>query len=221
MMRFQYWLQWAILTAGAVLLPASQASAQEWEVGAVGGGSFYLDRTVKAASGASGQAGFQPGYVAGGFLAHNTAGRLGGEIRYLFENADMRLSSGGTKYTFGARAHLVHYDLVIHANAGEDRVRPFVAIGGGMKGYFGVGTERAVQPLSNLAILSRTSQWQPMVSVGAGIKCRISSRLMVRVEVRDYFTRVPKDVLLPSPGASLGGWLHDIMPMASISYILP
>lgn len=220
-MQFQYWFGWAILAAGAILFPASQAAAQEWEVGAVAGGSFYLDRTVRAASGASGQVGFQPGYVAGGFLAHNTAGRLSGEIRYLFENADMRLSSGGTKYTFGARAHLVHYDVVIHANSGEDRLRPFAAVGGGMKGYFGAGTERAVQPLNNLAILSRTSQWHPMVSIGAGIKYRISSRLMVRVEVRDYVTRIPKDVLLPSPGASLGGWLHNIMPLATISYILP
>ena len=220
-MRIRYWLKSALLLAAIAVVPVPRAAAQQWEVGAVGGGSFYVDRAVQAASGVSGQAGFQPGFVAGGFIAHNTTGRLGGEIRYLFEKADMRLSSGGTTYTFGARSHLVHYDLVIHANSVEDRVRPFVAVGGGMKGYFGTGTERAVQPLNSLAILSHTSQWQPMLSIGAGIKCRLGSRLMVRAEVRDYITRVPKDVFLPSPGASLGGWLHDIVPMFGISYLLP
>jgi len=220
-MRIEQWVKSALLRTVIGVVPLSIASGQQWEVGAVGGGSFYVDRSVRAASGSSGQVGYEPGFVAGGLIAHSTAGRWGGEIRYLFEKADMRLSSGGAKYTFGGRSHMIHYDLVLHANSGEDRVRPFVAFGGGMKGYFGTGTERAVQPLNNLAILSHSAQWQAMLSIGGGIKWRIGERVVVRAEVRDYITRLPKDVLLPSPGASLGGWLHDIVPMFGISYVLP
>lgn len=220
-MRIEQWVKSALLRTVIGVVPLSIASGQQWEVGAVGGGAFYVDRSVRAASGSSGQVGYEPGFVTGGLIAHSTAGRWGGEIRYLFEKADMRLSSGGAKYTFGGRSHMIHYDLVLHANSCEDRVRPFVAFGGGMKGYFGTGTERAVQPLNNLAILSHSAQWQPMLSVGGGIKWRIGERVVVRAEVRDYITRLPKDVLLPSPGASLGGWLHDIVPMFGISYVLP
>lgn len=220
-MRIETWAKSALLLTVIGVVSPSIASGQQWEVGAVGGGAFYIDRSVRAASGASGQVGYEPGFVAGGFIAHSQPGRWGGEIRYLFEKADMRLSSGATKYTFGARSHMIHYDLVVHANSGEDRVRPFLAFGGGLKGYFGTGAERAVQPLNNLAILSQSAQWQPMLSLGGGIKWRIGERVIVRAEVRDYITRLPKDVLLPSPGSSLSGWQHDIVPMFGISYVLP
>jgi hypothetical protein len=211
----------AAVLAAAAALTSPLAWAQHWEVGGAAGASFSLDRTVRAATGATGQVGFARGIAGSGWIAHNSAGRLGGEIRYLFARSDMRLTGNGVDYRFAARSHLVHYDVLIHANSGEDRIRPFVAIGGGLKGYFGAGAERAVQPLSNLAILSRTSQWKPLLSVGGGVKWTIGQRWLLRAEVRDYITPIPREVILPAPGATISGWIHDIVPMVGISYLFP
>ena len=203
-----------VVATGCLAIPAV---AQQWEVGGLAGGSFYADQ--KVVSGATaGQVGFRPGLAVGGWVGHKSEGRLGGEIRYLFQRNDLRLASGGTTYAFASQSHLVHYDLLIHARPREDRVRPFVAIGGGLKGYIGTGTERAIQPLNSLAIFSATRQWQPMLSVGGGISWALGSRVTLRADVRDYITSVPKNVLLPAPGATISGWVHDIVPTLGISY---
>ena len=203
----------------AVALWAMPSLAQQWEVGGSAGGSFYIDQAV-AAGAASGTVGFRPGFAVGGWIGHKAEGRLGGEVRYLFQRNDVKLASGGTTYAFSSQSHLIHYDLLIHMNQREDRVRPFVAIGGGMKGYIGTGAERAVQPLNNLALLSATRQWQPMLSLGGGVSWTVGSRIVLRAEVRDYVTPVPKNVILPAPGASISGWVHDIVPMFGVSYII-
>ncbi len=206
------------LFLGAAVL-AVPACAQQWEMGVLGGGGFYMNRGISGPRG-SGNVGFKPGLAAGGWIGHNSTGRLGGEIRYLFQKNDMRVTSGSNTYTFGGHSHALHYDLLLHANSIEDAVRPFIAVGGGMKGYQGTGTERAFQPLGNIAILTKTTQWKPLISFGAGVKWNISPRIVLRAEVRDYLTQVPTDVILPAPGAKLGGWFHDITPTFGISYLL-
>jgi hypothetical protein len=205
------------ICACTVLLTGSHALAQQWEVGGLGGGGFYLNNSVTGSRG-SGNVGFKPGFSGGAFLGHNSTDRIGGEIRYLFQRNDMKVSSGGTDYTFGGMTHAIHYDVLIHTRSVDDVVRPFIAIGGGVKGYRGTGKEVAFQPLSNLAILTRTHQWQPMLSVGGGVKWAIGDRTMVRVEIRDYVTQIPTDVILPAPGAKFSGWIHSLTPLVGISY---
>ncbi len=169
-----------------------------------------MDRQVTGRT--AGNAGFQPGWTAGGHLTHNTVGRWGGEARYPFQKTDLRTSAGGQSATFGGQSHLAHYDVLFYSNSREDSVRPFVAFGGGIKGYRGTGIERAVQPFSNVAILSQVQQWQPMLSFGAGVKWRVGNRLIMRAEVRDFLTPFPKNVIVPSPGNTIGGWVHDFTP---------
>jgi len=212
----QVWTR-ALLLGSLSAAFALPASAQSFEVGVLGGGAFHLDRQVTGA--ATGKAGFKPGWSAGGVLTHNTPGRWGGEVRYQFQKTDLRASSGGQSVSFGGQSHLAHYDVLLYSNTREDAVRPFVAFGAGIKGYRGTGVEQAFQPLSNVALLSKVQQWQPMVSFGAGIKWRVGNRLMMRAEVRDYVTPFPKDVIVPSLGNKIGGWLHDITPLFGISYL--
>jgi len=208
-----------LLAASLAAASLSLAQAQQWEVGALGGGGFFLNNSVTGPRG-SGDVGFKMGWSAGGWIGHTGSGRFGGEVRYLFQRSDMKVASGGTSVGFAAQSHMIHYDFIIHTNSSEDRVRPFFAVGGGMKGYVGTGQERAFQPLSNVAILSHTKQWQPMLSFGGGVKWPIGSRLDLRVEVRDFVTPFPKDLILPAPGGKVSGWVHDITPMIGISYIL-
>jgi len=211
-------LRYMCVSAICMALTAMSALAQQWEVGAMGGGGFYLNNSVTSPRG-SGETGFRPGWSAGGWLGHNASGRLGGEIRYLFEKNDMKVTSGGNQFTFSGYSNTVHYDLLIYATTREDRIRPYFAIGGGIKQYAGTGIERAFQPLAEFAILTHTRQWQPVVSAGAGIKVALGSRTVLRAEFRDYATPFPKDVILPAPGAKLSGWVHNFMPLFGISYL--
>ncbi len=213
----QVWTRITMVAPLAVAFSLPPASAQSFEVGAIGGGAFHLDRPVTGR--VTGNAGFKPGFAVGGALTHNTQGRWGGEARYQFQKTDLRASSGGQSVTFAGRTHLAHYDVLLYSNSREDAVRPFVAFGGGLKGYQGIGVERAFQPLSNVALLSKVQQWQPLISFGAGVKWRVGNRLMMRAEIRDYVTPFPSDVIVPSPGNKINGWVHDLTPLFGVSYL--
>ena len=99
------------------------------------------------------------------------------------------------------------------------RLQPFAAAGGGLRVFRGVGAESAYQPLSTFALLTKTSQWVPMATFGGGIKYAIRPRVLLRIEVRDYFSRFPTRVIAPAPGSHLAGWLHDVVPMVGITFV--
>ena len=44
----------------------------------------------------------------------------------------------------------------------------------------------------------------------------MSDSVYLRLEIRDYITPFPKQVVAPAPGAKLKGWLHDFVPMVGI-----
>jgi hypothetical protein len=113
----------------------------------------------------------------------------------------------------------VHYDLLIHAAPTEAMARPFVAIGGGIKYYRGTGVEAPFQPLSSLVVLTRTSEVQPLVSAGAGVKLPISRRALIRLDFRDYMTPFPSSLLALPPNSRAKGWVHDFVLMVGISGI--
>ena len=144
---------------------------------------------------------------------------MGGELRYDYERSELRLSSGGTNVSFGGQTNAVHYDFLLHFAPSEAHVRPFIAGGAGVKVYSGTGTEQAFQPLSNIALLTRTSQVEPMVSVGGGVKFSLAKSTLLRVEVHDYLTPFPKNVIAPAQGSKIGGWLSDFVVSAGLSFL--
>jgi hypothetical protein len=133
--------------------------------------------------------------------------------------SDLRVSSGGQSAAFKGLAHSMHYDILFHTGRARSRVQPFAAAGGGLRVFRGAGTESAYQPLSGFALLTKTSQWVPMATFGGGIKYAIRPRVLLSVEVRDYFSRFPTRVIAPAPGSHLAGWLHDVVPMVGISVV--
>ena len=218
-MRSTNWMKAGFVLALLVSAFAGRIFAQQWEVGAVGGGAFYFNNSVSGPRG-DGEAGFKPGFAAGGWVGHDTAGHFGGAFRYLLQMNDLKAAAGGKETTFAAQSHTLTYDFHIYSNTREDRVRPYVVAGAGFKAYRGAGVEHAIQPLSNIAILSKTHEWTPVVNFGAGVKLALSNRLAVRAEVRDYLTPFPKNVIVPGPGAKISGWVHDLTPLIGLSYIL-
>ena len=56
------------------------------------------------------------------------------------------------------------------------------------------------------------------MSVGGGVKFQLSPHVQLRLDVHDYMTPFPKNVITPNSGAKVGGWLMDFVPMVGISY---
>jgi hypothetical protein len=190
--------------------------AQNWEVGGTAGYGLYHNVTVTNGT-ASGSAGFDSGVAFGGLLGNEINRLVGGEVRYTYRSDDLQVSSGSTKAKAAAQSHAVHYDVLIHAASKESPVRPFLAVGAGMKLYRGTGAEPAFQPLSNLVVLSHTNEAQPLISVGGGVKFSMSRRSLFRVDFRDYLTPVPTSLLATPPGSRLSGWMHDFVFLVGVS----
>jgi len=201
----------------AALASAPAAMAQKWEIGVGAGGSFYTSQTVKSAI-ANADASLASGIAVSAWLGNNSGRLLGGELRYDYENADLKLKSGSTTAKFGAQTHAVHYDFLIHFTPRESKVRPFVAAGAGIKAFRGTGTEVAFQPLGNLANLTKTNQLKPLVSVGGGVKVALGPAIQIRLEAHDYLTPFPKNLIAPATGAQVGGWLQDFVIMGGLSF---
>lgn len=201
-----------VLCSLALPLPA-----QKWEIGGGGGASFYTGKDVTGRNNATGNFKPQGGVALTGFVGHNMYDYVGGEFRYTFQKNDLELRSGGSSAKFGARSSAFHYDVLIHTASVRQKVRPFVAFGGGMKLYEGTGQEVVAQPLSNLAFLTKTNEVKPLVTFGGGVKVAVSDRVLLRAEVKDYFSQVPTKVVAPASGATLGGWFHNFVALFSIS----
>jgi hypothetical protein len=206
----------ATLALGLTITPP--LLAQRWELGAGGAGTFYTSKEVSAGS-LKANAGFKSGWGATGWIGNDISNLVSGEIRYMYQANDLKLESGGTTYTFGAKSHSIHYDFLLHAAPRNAKVRPFVAFGAGMRGYTGTGREVALQPLSNFAFLTKTSEWVPLVSLGAGIKFIPSKRLAFRAEFRDYLSPIPSQVITPAPGAKISGWYQNFVALFGVSLL--
>jgi hypothetical protein len=201
------------------LLVATPATfAQNWEVGVAGGGNFYTSQTISNPAGDA-SAKLASGFIVSAWLGNNTSGQFGGELRYDYEHSDLNLSSNGTNVSFGgAQTNAIHYDAVYRFAPHEARAIPFVTAGVGVKDYSGTGTEQVFQPLSDIALLTKTSQIKPLVVVGAGVKFQVASNVQFRVEVKDFLTPFPNQVIAPALGSKVGGWLSDFTAMAGISF---
>lgn len=200
-----------------LILCAGWALAQTSEFGAIGGLGFTNDLTIKSPAG-SANAGLATGGAIGAFYGEDTFNYFSGEARYLYLYSDLRLSSGGTSVNFAAHTHIPEGAFLAHLRPRGARVRPFIAIGGGVKVLVGTGAESAAQPLGSFAALTATRETLPTGDVGAGVKINLQRHLRLRFEVRDYVSASPNKVIAPAPGASVSGWLNDIVGLASLSF---
>src|SRR3989442_1029229 len=87
----------------------------------------------------------------------------------------------------------------------------FALAGGGIKFYRGTGTEVPFQPLSTVALLTKTTEVQGLLSVGAGVKVALTHRMLFRVDVHDYLTPFPKKIITPALNSKASGWFNNIV----------
>jgi hypothetical protein len=202
---------------GLCCLGVAGCLAQQYEIGGNAGGAFAKNASVTNAA-ASATAGLGTGFSFGGWIGHRMYPNFSGEVRYMYMKQDLTLSAPNASPSFKGQGHAVHYDFLMHPSSTRSKVMPFVAVGGGMKYYRGTGTEAAYQPGSSYAYLTKTQQWEPLISVGGGVRMQIAPRVYLRAEVRDYITPFPNKVITPAGNAKVSGWLHDFAPMVGISF---
>lgn len=199
-------------------LSAALWCEQHWEVGGSAGYGLYRD--VSVTNGVlSGKTGFASGVAFGAVFGNETTRHIGGEARYTYRSDDLRVTAGGTRATAGGESHAIHYDLLVHATSPDSPIRPFVAVGGGVKVYRGTGAEPAFQPLNTLVVLTHTTEAQPLISAGGGLKFPVSRRALVRLDFRDYMTPFPSDVLARRTNTRTSGWVHDFVLMVGVSRV--
>jgi len=207
-----------VITAVSAPFCAAQSETSKTELGVIGGFGKAATSMTATADGSSASAGIQPGPIVGAFLGMNPTNHIGGEIRYEMNWDTLRVSQGGTSASLDGRSQLVHYDLLWHATGRSSPVRPFLAAGGGIRWIEGTGAQQAYQPLSTFALLTPTRELLPLISAGGGIKFKISPRVSLRVEVRDFMSPPLKKVIAAPPGATLSGWINDFAAMAGLTF---
>jgi|SRR5579863_1389531 outer membrane protein with beta-barrel domain len=205
-----------ILAVCAAVLPA--AWGQKWEVGGSVGGGFSSSVDISSPAGTA-SAKIQTGLVGSVWLgSYSTHSKWGGELRYDYQMGNLQLSQGSTQPTFAAHAQDIHYDFLWHFIGGESRVQPFVAFGAGIKIFDGTGTQVLYQPLSNIALLTQAQDLVPMASAGGGVKLKLAPHVMLRLDVHDYLTPFPKQVITPVTNKTQS-WLQDFVPMAGLAFV--
>ena len=207
----------ATVVVCALILSATSAMAQRYEFGGGVGVGFYTNQDIKNGD-TSVKAKFKSNLATSVWFAQNARNHWGGELRYSYQRGAASLDGQGQQTSFGAETHSIAYDFLWHTNERDSPVRPYLAFGGGLKIYRGTGTEVLYQPLQQYGLLTKTQGLYGMVSVGAGVKFKLTPHWQLRFDVHDYISPFPKKVIQPALGASVGGWMNDIVPMVGIAY---
>ena len=195
------------------------AHAQTLEIGVVGGGGFLPGVPVAGAP-SSVSAGFQSGPAVGAVFTQNMYSRVSGEITYLYELGNLHLSSASDSATFAGRSQVLEYEILYHLRPRNARVRPYFAVGGGMKIFQGTGAEAAYQPLMQYAYLTRTKELKPMLAFGGGVRVALRGKMAARFDLRDQLTTFPTKVISPAPGLAINSWLYDFVPTVGLEWAL-
>lgn len=207
------WIRFGLTTLTLAVIPA--AFAQKWEVGGGAGGSFYSSKSITGSAGTA-DASFKPGFAGTGYLGQN-GDRIGGEIRYSYQQNKMELKSGGRSFSMSGRTQAIHYDVLIYGNRKGSKVRPYFLGGGGLKQYAGTGPDVAIQSVGDIAVLTRTSEWKPLITFGGGVKVAASEHVVFRAEFLAQMSQAPKEVIAPISG-DFKGWYLNYLPVFTVAY---
>jgi hypothetical protein len=192
--------------------------AQEWELGGAGGYGWYVNPSISNPNG-SAQAGFPPKGAISAVVGENLYEYVAGEIRYLFRFGGPELRSGGTQANMNGYTNLVTYDLLVHLRRSDEKLRPFIAGGAGIKIYTSTGVHSENQSLSGFAVLTPHTQVEAAISAGGGLKYRLGRHAQARIDFRTYFSPLPDKIFKTQGVSSIHGWVYDFVPMAGISYV--
>lgn len=207
----------SLIRYAAVCLIACGCAAQEGEIGAAAGYGTYRNGTVYAPAGKA-TAGIRNRFAVSAVLSEEKYERLGGEIRYTYQDGDPFLSAGATKTNVQGQSHTIHYDALFHFRGKPARIRPYMAAGFGAKVYRVSGPANPSQPLSDIAMLTTRTDVKPVFTAGGGVKIRLGGKVVVRLDFRDYVTPFPKKLIAPAPFGTGRGFFQQFTPLVGVGY---
>jgi opacity protein-like surface antigen len=200
------------------LLVAPSVFAQPFQLGGSIGYGLYRNGTIFG-PGSTATAGIHNRFAAGAVFSDDLYEYISGEFRYIYQDGHPFLSSGGVKTDIQGQSHALTYDLLFHFEPSERRLRFFVAAGAGAKGYIIAGPVPSPQPLANLASLTTHDEWNFVVDLGGGVKYRLASNVILRLDFRDYLTAFPKLQIVPATNNTARGIFQQFTPMFGVSYV--
>lgn len=197
---------------------SSPGLAQEWELGAAGGYGWSANPSIVAPVG-SVRSGFASKGTMGVVFGQNLYEYVGGEIRWLYQFGGPELRFQGIQSNSTGYSNLVTYDVLFHFTNRESRFRPFVAGGAGVKVYTGRELRSVGLPLLGSAVLIPGNQVEPAISVGGGLKYKLSRHGLLRLDFRTYMTPLPDRILRPIGLAQVHGWVYNFVPLGGLSFV--
>ena len=208
-----------LLTSVIAVTFSAVGIAQEWEVGAAGGYGWYNNTSIgNPVMGVSASAGFHSGAAAGAFFGQNMYEYVGGELRYLYLWGSPELQFHSTRATMHGNTNLVVYDFLFHLKSRDSRVRPFFAVGAGIKVFNGNSIQFFTQPLQEFAMLVPSRQVEPAVSAGGGIKFLPAKHVLVRADFRTYMSPLPDRLFVTPRFNNIRGWVYNFVPQVGVGY---
>jgi hypothetical protein len=203
-----------------VLLAFAGACPAQWELGAAAGYGLYRNASVYALEGKA-AAGVRNRFALSVVLSEERFERIGGELRYTYQDGDPFLRSGGVQTNLQGQSHALHYDVLVHFRRPEARLRPYFAAGVGAKLFVVTGPPNPTAPLGGIARLTTHDDLRWLATPGFGLKWYARRGLCVRVDFRDYITPFPKKLIAPAPLATPRGFLQQFTPLVGVSYVFP
>jgi hypothetical protein len=208
-----------LLTSVFAVTLSSVCLAQQWEVGAAAGYSAYNNATIgNPVAGVSASAGVRSGFALGAVFGQNMYEYVGGELRYLFLWGAPELQFQGIRATMSGYSNLVVYDVLIHMKSRDSKVRPFLAVGAGVKVFSGTSRQFLTQPLEEFAVLRPLNQVEPAVSVGGGLKYRVARHTLLRADFRTYMSPLPDRLFRTTGFSEIRGWVYNFVPQVGVAY---
>jgi hypothetical protein len=206
---------WLVLGCGFAV--AGACLAQDGEFGLAAGYGIYRNASVYSPAGKA-AAGFRNRYVISALIGENLYDRIGGEVRYTYQDGDPFLSAGGVRTNIQGQSHAFHYDLLFYSRPREARIRLYAAVGAGAKLFVVSGPENPQPPLGEIARLRSKDEFKFLASFGGGVKWRVSRNVLFRIDFRDYLSPFPKKLIEPAPFGTGRGLFQQFTPMAGLSY---
>ena len=177
---------------------AAVSSAQVGELSVSLGRSIFKDNKLGSAGDLASQFKVDDGFRIGARLTFNTKRFIGHEIGYAYSRSKLGLTSSSEQASMPV--HQGFYDFLVYVTPEGSRIRPFGA-GGGQFSTF-------VPPGASVTYGTGTTKYG--FNYGAGLKVRLTPIFAIRLDVRDYVTTKPFDLVGKS------GALHQVEASAGL-----
>ena len=200
-----------------VLLLASAAFGQRYEVGANIGYGFYRHGTIFS-NAASAEAGIRNRFAAGIVLGSDFSEYVSANFRYLYHDGHPYLQAPNGKVDIQGQSDALTLELAFHFRPRGSRWRPYAIGGAGAKDYIIAGPEPFPQPAPELASLIANDVWKVVFTVGGGVKYQLRPHMLVRAEFLDYLTTFPRQQIVPAPHNTARGVFQQFTPLFGVSY---